>query len=498
MIRVASSNFVPLRFATVALIAACNLTAGNISLGSGTISVFGSRGEDVATPPAYVTNPGAFGFSITDGTSVVTGQERRNTDPTGGPNLVLESLGSFDGRQITISGTLTTLVVADSEGDSGGHSQGFAVGLCTSGWVDQAAATYNLNLFAAQPSPANDGFAGIAFGYSSGSLYMVGYDYDSQPNQIFVNLGQAGLSSGQTLTQPISFTLTYASNTLAVTLDGQSYGSVATSHDFSKALLVAMGASVDPNNPQGSMTYSSLVGVVTVPTITGVVNGASFLPGIASGSWATVLGTNLASSTALAGKSDFNGDSLGTLLQNTSVTVDGLPAFIYYISPTQLNIIVPDDATTGDVNVQVSTATGVSNTFTVSKSALAPALFLFTAVYPAAVHANGTYLGPPSLFPNAKTEPAKPNETILLFGTGFGPTNPPVPAGNLTPNDAPLQLAVTATVGGLPAQVEGWLNAVGLYQLNLRVPNLPGGDAALVINLENMATQPGLLLSIAP
>jgi uncharacterized protein (TIGR03437 family) len=312
-----------------------------------------------------------------------------------------------------------------------------------------------------------------------------------------VNLGQAGLSSGQALTQPISFTLAYGFNTLAVTLNGQSYGSVATSHDFSKALLVAMGASVDPNNPQGSMTYSSVAGVVAVPTITAVVNGASFLPGIASGSWATVVGTNLASSTAVAGPSDFNGDSLGTLLQNTSVTVDGLPAFIYYISPTQLNIIVPDDATTGDVNVQVSTATGVSDTFTVSKSAIAPALFLFTAVYPAAVHANGAYLGPPNLFPNANTEPAKPNETILLFGTGFGPTNPPVPAGNLAPNDAPLQLAVTATVGGLPAQVEGWLNAVGLYQLNLKVPNLPDGDAALVINLENLATQPGLLLSIA-
>jgi uncharacterized protein (TIGR03437 family) len=52
-------------------------------------------------------------------------------------------------------------------------------------------------------------------------------------------------------------------------------------------------------------------------------------------------------------------------------------------------------------------------------------------------------------------------------------------------------------VGGLPAQVEGWLTGAGLYQLNLTVPNLPDGDASLVINVMGNSTQTGLLLSIA-
>jgi uncharacterized protein (TIGR03437 family) len=488
---------VTLKLATVLVFAACHVAAATVSLGSGSISVFGDRGPDTDTPPSYVTNLGAFGFSITDGTTVVSGQERRNTDPTGGPNLVLESMGSFDGRQTTISGTITTLTVADSEGNSGGHSQAFAIGLCTVGWRNQAAATYNLNLFASQTAPAADGFSGMAFGFRNGSLYMVAYDYDSQPNQIFVDLGQAGLASGQTLTQPLTFTLAYAANSLAVTLNGQSYGSVPTSHDFSMALLLAMGASVDSANGTGTISYFNVASVAAPPVITGVVNGASFLTGIASGSWATVVGTNLASSTAIAGPSDFNGNSLGTELQDTLVTVDGLPAFMYYVSPNQLNIIVPDDSATGAVNVQVITAAGVSNMFAAAKLTLAPALFLFSTIYPAAVHADGTYLGPPNLIPTVTTRPAKPNETILLFGTGFGPTNPVVPAGDLTPNTAPLQMAVTATVGGLPAQVEGWLIAVGLYQLNLTVPNLPDGDASLVINLGGNTTQAGMLLSIA-
>jgi uncharacterized protein (TIGR03437 family) len=485
------------KLAAVLVIAVCHVAAATVSLGSGAISVFGDRGPDSSTPPSYVTNPGAFGFSITDGTSIVSGQERRNTDPNGGPNLVLESMSYFDGRQTTISGTIGTLLVADSEGNNGGHSQAFAIGLCTAGWRNQAAATYNLNLFASQPQPASDGFAGIAFGFRNGSLYMVGYDYDSQPNQIFVDLGQAGLASGQTLTQPLNFTLAYASNSLTVTLNGQSYGSVPTSHDFSMALLLAMGASVDPANGTGTMTYLNVASLEAPPVITAVVNGASFQPGIASGSWATILGTNLASATQIAGPSDFNGNSLGTALENTQVTVDGMPAFVYFVSPNQLNVIVPDDPTTGAVNVQVTTAAGTSNMFPAAKLTLSPSLFLFTAVYPAAVHSDGTYLGPPNLIPGVTTVPAKPNETILLFGTGFGPTNPVVPAGDLTPNTAPLQLPVTATVGGLPAKVEGWMTEVGLYQLNLTVPNLPDGNSSLVINVGGNTTQGGLLLSIA-
>ncbi len=486
-----------LKFSAVVLIAACHVAAATVSLGSAAVSVFGARGPDTETPPAYVTNPGAFGFSITDGSTVLSGQERRNTDPAGGPNLALESMGSFDGREITIAGTINTLIVADAEGDSGGHSQAFGIGLCTVGWRNQAAATYNLNLFETQPQPSPDGFAGIAFGFRNGSLYMVAYDYDSQPNQIFVNLGNAGLASGQALTQPLKFTLAYANNSLAVTLNGVPYGSVPTSHDFSNALLVAMGASVDAANGTGAMAYMDLAAKQGPPEITGVVNGASFLPGIAAGSWATVLGTNLASSVKVAGSGDFNGNFLGTELNQTSVTVDGLPAFVYYVSANQINIIVPDDPNIGTANVQVTTSVGASNTYQAGKMSLAPALFLFSGVYPAAVHSNGTYLGPPNIIPNVVTQPAKPNETILLFGTGFGPTTPVVPAGSLDPNTAPLQLAVTATVGGLPAKVEGWMTAVGLYQLNLTVPNLPDGDASLVIDVGGASTQPGLLLSIA-
>jgi hypothetical protein len=118
-----------------------------------------SGNSDSTAPPAYVANPSAFGFAVTDSISTYSGQQRRNTDPTGGANVALDAVGAFDGRQVTISTTITALTISDGRGNSGGHTQALAIGLCAKGWRDQAAATYNLNLLASQPSPAKDGFA---------------------------------------------------------------------------------------------------------------------------------------------------------------------------------------------------------------------------------------------------------------------------------------------------------------------------------------------------
>lgn len=478
---------------------ASHLTAAAIQLGSGSVSVSGTRGPDTSTAPAYLTNPSAFAYVMTDGTNTVTGQDRRNTDPNGGANLDLEHMRSFDGTQVIVTGTVAALTVSDSEASSGGHSQAFAIGLVTANWRDQAAATYNENLLAAQPAPAKDGFAGIALGSVNGSLYLTAYDYDSHPSPVLVDLGAAGLASGATLQQEITFALTFSGGMMTVVVNGKTLGSIPISHDFSSANLVAMGFSADPANGTGSMVYSglSVVPANGLPIVTAVVNGASFLPGIASGSWATITGMNLAASTATAASTDFVQNTFPTMLGGTSVTIDGLQAFIYYVSPTQLNVIVPDDQTIGQVDVTVTTSTGTSSAYQAIKSTLAPALFLFTARYPAANHEDGTPLGPPNIFSGATTIPAKPNETISLYGTGFGPTTPIVAAGNVAPNNAAIALPVTATVGGMPANVQGWLTFAGEYQFNVTVPNLPDGDAPLLLTILTVQTQAGLMLNIA-
>ena len=243
---------------------------------------------------------------------------------------------------------------------------------------------------------------------------------------------------------------------------------------------------------------SRIVSSSAAPAITSVVNGASFQPGIAASTWITILGTNLSATTRLWGSSDFVNGNLPTKLDGVSATVNGIAAYIYYISPTQLNVLSPDDSTTGPVQVQVTNANGASNSLAANTSQVSPAFFLFTAKYPAAVHANGVSVGKAGLIAGANFAPAKPGEIILLFGTGFGPTNPPLPAGKLVTAAAPLANAVTVTIGGKPAKVDfAGLSGSGLDQLNVTIPaGMPDGDAALAATVSGSSTQANLFVTI--
>ena len=234
------------------------------------------------------------------------------------------------------------------------------------------------------------------------------------------------------------------------------------------------------------------------PGITAVVNGASYQPGIASSTWVTIWGTNLSATTRSWADSDFVDGALPAGLDGVSAKVNGIPAYIGYISPGQLNVLVPDDAATGEVQVEVSNGNGASNRFPVTKSEFSPAFFQFTAEYAAAVHAGGAYAGKAGLLAGAQFVPAGPGETIMLFGTGFGPADPPPPAGRLVTTAAPLANMPTVTIGGRPATVTfAGRTGAGLDQLNVTVPpDLPDGDAVLVAHIAGATTQPQLSLTI--
>ena len=71
------------------------------------------------------------------------------------------------------------------------------------------------------------------------------------------------------------------------------------------------------------------------------------------------------------------GSALPETLGGTSVTINGKPAHIYSVSPSRIRALAPADSAAGDVEVQVITARGASDSVTASRKALAPALFLF-------------------------------------------------------------------------------------------------------------------------
>jgi uncharacterized protein (TIGR03437 family) len=232
--------------------------------------------------------------------------------------------------------------------------------------------------------------------------------------------------------------------------------------------------------------------------ITAVTNAGSFQSGVASATWTAILGSNLSTTTYTWQASDFVNGTLPTSLQGISVTIDGMPAFIEYISPTQINVLAPDDASTGPVQVQVTAAQQSSNSWTAQKTALFPAFFTIgNGMYVAALHLDYSLVGSAGLLPGVTTSPAQPGETIAIYGTGFGPTNPATPTAQLVATPTPLANSVQVTIGGVAASVTyAGLVGPGTYQLNVIVPNLPAGDAPVVATIGNFTTQTGVSVTV--
>jgi len=249
-------------------------------------------------------------------------------------------------------------------------------------------------------------------------------------------------------------------------------------------------AATDPTISPVSVTVTFVVaGTQTPGTITGVANAAGYQNNFASATWVAIFGTNLSQLTYTWQSSDFVNGALPTSLEGISVTIDGVPAYVYYISPTQINVLAPDDATLGSVQVQVTTAGQASNVVTAQKNQFSPAFFTLDGTHVAALHADYSVV--------TQTAPAMPGETILLYGTGFGPTTPALATGQTVSAAAPLANSATVSIGGV-AVTAGFagLAGSGLYQFNVTVPSLPGGDATLLANVGGVASQSGVALTV--
>jgi uncharacterized protein (TIGR03437 family) len=237
----------------------------------------------------------------------------------------------------------------------------------------------------------------------------------------------------------------------------------------------------------------------TARQIWAVLDSAGYQQGISPGAWITIWGTNLASTTRNWRDSEIVGGRLPIQLDGVSVTIDGKPSAVNYISPTQLNVQVPDDTTTGPVEVAVTTPQGMATTTTTMQT-VSPGLFMYAAANVAAQHADYSIVGPPGLYPGAASTPARPGEVIILYGTGFGPTSPPTPSGQIVTSAAPIPdlSAINLTIGGRQAQVQ-WAGIVmaGLWQLNVQVPpDVPAGNAAVVAQIGGKSTQGGAFIAI--
>lgn len=235
----------------------------------------------------------------------------------------------------------------------------------------------------------------------------------------------------------------------------------------------------------------------------GVVPIYSSATTIQPGSFVSIYGQNLATQTTV-----WNGDfpqSLG----GTSVTINGKPAYLVFVSGGLIDLQAPDDTARGTVPVVVQTPTGTA-TSTVTLGTFGPSFSLLDSSHVAGIivrndgsgtQGGGGYdiIGPKGSPLGYVTVPAKAGDVVELFGVGFGPTNPVVPAGHVFSGAASTPPgAVTILINGtsVPLAFSG-MTLAGLYQFNLTIPaGLGTGDVSLVAQVGGVQTPTGVVISL--
>jgi len=374
--------------------------------------------------------------------------------------------------------------------------------------------------------------ASLSAGTYTGTITITATGASNSPATVAVTLVVTTPAPPVLTVNPTSLSFQYASGgtlpaaqSLAITNTGSgTFTWVASSSDDWVALSAASGSlpgtinvSLTPQNlgagthtatitvaaADGSVTPAPIALTLAVtgnppaPAIASVANAGGYQTNFASATWVAIFGSNLSQITYTWQGVDIVKGALPTTLQGVSVTINGIPAYISYISPTQINVLAPDDATTGAVPVVV-TAAQASAPVNAQKVPFSPAFLTDDNKHVVAQHLDYSLLGPPGVLPGGTFTPAAPGETVILYGVGFGPTNPAAPTGQAVTTAEPLAKTVTMTIGGIAVTPSfAGLSASGLYQFNVQVPaSLTSGDAALSATIDGVTTQTGVVLTV--
>ena len=353
---------------------------------------------------------------------------------------------------------------------------GFA-GTATDAYQDLDVSAAATQIDAGQINYQVAAWLGAATTGNSPTLTYSFYDWTGKQLAPTAQLGQQFISSPSLVSFSHSDVLPSGTRRVHIELTFPAYYSVADDVSFS---IGNLGAPV-----------ITPAGLVPVYSSTGTIQ---------PGSWVSIFGTGLASATTT-----WTGN-FPTMLGGTSVTIDSKPAYLWFVSPTQINLQAPDDAATGTVNVVVTTPAG-STTSTVTLGQYAPSFSLYNSKYAAAIvptvgtpgnSGNGyDYIGPGGGGLPFTSRPVKAGETVLLYGVGFGPTTPPVPAGAPFSGAAPVPVLPAVTIGGVSATVTfAGIVEAGLYQLNVVVPSAGSGDKALLATIGGVTTPANVFITL--
>jgi uncharacterized protein (TIGR03437 family) len=254
-------------------------------------------------------------------------------------------------------------------------------------------------------------------------------------------------------------------------------------------------------NFEGSTASTSVTATASSatgpPSVASLGNAASYTQSFAPGGILSVFGIQLAPAGVAAGAPVV---PLPTMMAGTTVTIDNIPAPLYYVSPTQLNIQIPYGVATSAAATLRVNNNGESVFFNLNLIAAAPAIF--------STNAQGTGQG--AILNTAyqlvdSSHPATAGSTYLqIYCMGLGTvSNQPV-SGAASPVSPLAQTAITpqVTIGGVPVTpIFSGLAPyyVGLYQVNVLVPaSVTAGSAVPVTLTLNGATSNTVTIAVGP
>jgi len=224
------------------------------------------------------------------------------------------------------------------------------------------------------------------------------------------------------------------------------------------------------------------------PTVAfgGILENANFIDdGIAPGGIVAVFGDQLTFEDAASAPAI----PLATTLAKAAVFINNVQAPLYFASYNQINFQVPYNTATGTAIVRVERDGVKSNNVSVQVKSAAPRLMKY-AGYGIVVNQNGTLNLPRSL----GGQPAKRGDTLVIYGLGFGQTNPPATSGAAAPGNPlawilptpKMQFAFSGIAPGIevaPGYMGLTPGLVGLYQINVVIPDgVPNGVVPLRIS----------------
>jgi uncharacterized protein (TIGR03437 family) len=252
---------------------------------------------------------------------------------------------------------------------------------------------------------------------------------------------------------------------------------------FVQAQIDALDASSQDHGLAFGVRLPDLSGNGVFLSPLGVLNGASFAPPtfpISGGTILSLFGSGLA-----AAQQSAQTVPLPTNLAGVMVTINGVPAPLFFVSPGQINLQTPFSISGDTARIVVNNNNVLSNEVDVPVASTSPAVFSRNqnGIGPAIItHADFSLVTP--------EDPALPGETVIVFLTGLGEVDPPFADGAPGPSgplsvvtDPDLQVEFGREAGTVlfAGAAPGF---VGLYQINVTIPDTVVVGAAVPVAIQ--------------